>query len=77
VGLVRKACAETLEVPVRCETPYIQAILEDSSEGMETIHFQLRQDFIRKELEPFTRHPFIILEQWKEFIRGNRASLIC
>jgi hypothetical protein len=24
--------------------------------------FQLRRDFIRKGLEPFTRHPFIILE---------------
>jgi hypothetical protein len=24
--------------------------------------FQLRQDFIRKGLEPFTRHPFIMLE---------------
>jgi hypothetical protein len=26
--------------------------------------FQLRRDFIRKGLEPFTRHPFIIPKQW-------------
>jgi hypothetical protein len=31
--------------------------------------FQLRRDFIRKGLEPFTRHPFIVLEQWKEFMK--------
>jgi hypothetical protein len=27
--------------------------------------FQLRQDFIKKGLEPFTRHPFIVPEQWR------------
>jgi hypothetical protein len=26
--------------------------------------FQLTRDFIRKGLEPFTRHPFIVPEQW-------------
>jgi hypothetical protein len=31
--------------------------------------FQLRRDFSRKGLEPFTRHPFIIPEQWKEFMK--------
>jgi hypothetical protein len=31
--------------------------------------FQLRRDFIRKGLEPFTRHPFIVPEQWKEFMK--------
>jgi hypothetical protein len=31
--------------------------------------FQLRRDFIIKGLEPFTRHPFIVLEQWKEFMK--------
>jgi hypothetical protein len=31
--------------------------------------FQLRQDFIRKGLEPFTRHLFIVPEQWKEFMK--------
>jgi hypothetical protein len=31
--------------------------------------FQLRQDFFRKGLEPFTRHPFIVPEQWKEFMK--------
>jgi hypothetical protein len=31
--------------------------------------FQIRQDFIRKGLEPFTRHPFIVPEQWKEFMK--------
>jgi hypothetical protein len=31
--------------------------------------FQLRRDFIRKRLEPFTRHLFIVLEQWKEFMK--------
>lgn len=31
--------------------------------------FQLRQDFIRKGLEPLTRHPFIVPEQWKEFMK--------
>jgi hypothetical protein len=31
--------------------------------------FQLRRDFIKKGLEPLTRHPFIILEQWKEFMK--------
>jgi hypothetical protein len=31
--------------------------------------FQLRRDFIRKGLEPFTRHLFIVPEQWKEFMK--------
>jgi hypothetical protein len=31
--------------------------------------FQLRRDFIRKELKPYTRHPFIVKEQWKEFMK--------
>jgi hypothetical protein len=31
--------------------------------------FQLRRDFIRKGLEPFTRHPFIVSKQWKEFMK--------
>jgi hypothetical protein len=31
--------------------------------------FQLRRDFIRKGLEPFTRHSFIVSEQWKEFMK--------
>jgi hypothetical protein len=31
--------------------------------------FQLRREFIRKGLEPFTRHPFIVPEQWKEFMK--------
>jgi hypothetical protein len=36
--------------------------------------FQLRRDFIRKGLEPFTRHPFIVLEQWKEQEETEQAS---
>jgi hypothetical protein len=31
--------------------------------------FQLRRDFIRKGLDPFTRHLFIVPEQWKEFMK--------
>jgi hypothetical protein len=31
--------------------------------------FQHRRDFIRKGLQPFTRHPFIVPEQWKEFMK--------
>jgi hypothetical protein len=31
--------------------------------------FPLRRYFIRKGLEPFTRHPFIVPEQWKEFMK--------
>jgi hypothetical protein len=31
--------------------------------------FQLRQDFIKKGLEPFTRHLFIVPEHWKEFMK--------
>jgi hypothetical protein len=31
--------------------------------------FQLTRDFIRKGLEPFTRHPFNVSEQWKEFMK--------
>jgi hypothetical protein len=31
--------------------------------------FQLRRDFIRKGLETFTRHLFIVPEQWKEFMK--------
>jgi hypothetical protein len=31
--------------------------------------FQLRQDFIRKGLEPFTRHLFIVPKQWNEFMK--------
>jgi hypothetical protein len=36
--------------------------------------FQLRQDFIRKGLEPFTRHPFIVSEQWKEFMKQAKTE---
>jgi hypothetical protein len=38
------------------------------------LRFQLRQDFIKKGLEPFTRHPFIIPEQWKEFMKQAELS---
>jgi hypothetical protein len=27
------------------------------------------RDFIRKGLETFTRHPFIVSEQWKDFMK--------
>jgi hypothetical protein len=36
--------------------------------------FQLRRDFIRKGLEPFTRHPFIVPEQWKEFMKQEETE---
>jgi hypothetical protein len=36
--------------------------------------FQLRRDFIKKGLEPFTRHPFIVLEQWKEFMKQEETE---
>jgi hypothetical protein len=36
--------------------------------------FQLRRDFIKKGLEPFTRHPFIVLEQWKEFMKQEQTE---
>jgi hypothetical protein len=42
--------------------------------------FQLRRDFIRKGLEPFTRNPFIVQEQWKEFMKQaktKQASSAC
>jgi hypothetical protein len=45
--------------------------------------FQLRLDFIRKGLKPFTRHLFIVPEQWKEFMKqaeteqASSASVKC
>jgi hypothetical protein len=36
--------------------------------------FQLRRDFIRKGLEPFTRHLFIVPEQWKEFMKQAKSE---
>jgi hypothetical protein len=36
--------------------------------------FQLRQDFIKKGLEPFTRHPFIVPKQWKEFMKQEETE---
>jgi hypothetical protein len=42
--------------------------------------FQLRRDFMRKGLEPFTRHPFIVPKQWKEFMKQaeiEQASSAC
>jgi hypothetical protein len=36
--------------------------------------FQLRRYFIRKGLEPFTRHPFIVPEQWKEFMKQEETE---
>jgi hypothetical protein len=36
--------------------------------------FQLRRDFIRKGLEPFTRHPFIVLKQWKKFMKQTETE---
>jgi hypothetical protein len=30
--------------------------------------------FIRKGLEPFTRHPFTVLEQWKEFMKQEETE---
>jgi hypothetical protein len=36
--------------------------------------FQLRRDFIRKGLEPFTRHPFIVPEQWKKFMKHEETK---
>jgi hypothetical protein len=40
-----------------------------TSKAWRQFRFQLRQDFIRKRLEPFTRHSFIVPEQWKEFMK--------
>jgi hypothetical protein len=36
--------------------------------------FQLRRDFNIKELEPLTRHPFIVLEHWKEFMKQEETE---
>jgi hypothetical protein len=36
--------------------------------------FQLRRDFIRKGLEPFTRNMFIVSEQWKEFMKQEETE---
>jgi hypothetical protein len=36
--------------------------------------FQLRRDFIRKGLELFTRHPFIVPEHWKEFMKQEETE---
>jgi hypothetical protein len=36
--------------------------------------FQLRRDFIRKRLEPFTSHLFIVSEQWKEFMKQEETE---
>jgi hypothetical protein len=36
--------------------------------------FSLRRDFIRKGLEPFTKHPFIVPEQWKEFMKQEETE---
>jgi hypothetical protein len=36
--------------------------------------FQLMREFIRKGLEPFTRHPFIVPEQWKEFRKQEETE---
>jgi hypothetical protein len=31
-------------------------------------------EIIRKGLEPFTRHPFIVPEQWKEFMKQEETE---
>jgi hypothetical protein len=36
--------------------------------------FQLRRDFIKKGLKPFTRHPFIVSEQWNEFMKQEETE---
>jgi hypothetical protein len=36
--------------------------------------FQLRRDFFRKGLEPFTRHPFIVPREWKEFMKQEETG---
>jgi hypothetical protein len=36
--------------------------------------FQLRRDFISKGLEPFTRHPFIVPEQWNDFMKQAKTE---
>jgi hypothetical protein len=36
--------------------------------------FQLKRDFIRKGLEPFTRHLFIVPEQWKDFMKQEETE---
>jgi hypothetical protein len=43
--------------------------LKTATKAWRQFRFQLRRDFIRKGLEPFTRHPFIVPEQWKEFMK--------
>jgi hypothetical protein len=40
-----------------------------AAKALRQFRFQLRRDFIRKGLEPVTRHPFIVSEQWKEFMK--------
>jgi hypothetical protein len=36
--------------------------------------FHLRWDFMRKGHEPFIRHPFIVLEQWKDFMKQEETE---
>jgi hypothetical protein len=47
--------------------------LKTTAKAWRQFRFQLRQDFIRKGLEPFTRHPFIVPEQWKEFMKQEET----
>jgi hypothetical protein len=53
---------EALDVPGRCETAGIQAFLKMAAKAWIQFRFQLRRDFIKKGLQPFTRHPFIVPE---------------
>jgi hypothetical protein len=45
-----------------------------TSKAQRQFRFQLGRDFIRKGLEQFTRHSFIVLEQWKEFMKQEETE---
>jgi hypothetical protein len=49
-------------------------IWKTAAKAWRQFKFQLRKDFIRKGLESFTRHPFIVSEQWKEFMKQAQTE---
>jgi hypothetical protein len=51
-----------------------QLFWKTAAKAWRQFRFQLRQDFIRKGLEPFTRHPFIVSEKWKEFMKQTETE---
>jgi hypothetical protein len=67
--LCDKHVQKHLKFPEDAKLHAFKLFWKTAAKAWRQFRFELRRDFIKKGLEPFTRHQFIVSEQWKEFMK--------